>query len=48
VLAVALSCYDLWFLGKSMRVLDFEMVIRWFTFEGKLTVQFNWQRDIDN
>jgi hypothetical protein len=45
---VALSCYDLWLLGKSMRVLDFEMLIRCFTFEGKLTDRFNWQRDIDD
>ena len=45
---MAHSCYDLWFLGKSMRVLDFEMVIRCFTFEGELTDQFTWQRDIDN
>jgi hypothetical protein len=29
-------------------VLDFEMVIRCFTFEGELTDQFTWQRDIDN
>ena len=45
---MAFSRYDLWFLGEPMRVLDFEMVIRCFTFEGKLTDQFNWQRDIDN
>ena len=45
---VALSFYDLWCLGKSMRVLDFEMLIGCFTFGGKLTDQFNWQRYIDN
>jgi len=48
VFVVALRCYDLWFLGKSMRVSGFEMLIRSFTFEGKLTDRVNWQRDIDN
>jgi hypothetical protein len=33
VFVAALSCYDLWFLGSSMRVLDFEMLIRCFTFK---------------
>jgi hypothetical protein len=45
---VAPSCYDLRFLGTSMRALDFDMVIRYFTFEGRLTDRFHWQRDIDN
>ena len=45
---VALSCYDLWFLGGSMPVLYFEMLIRCFSSGGKPTDQFNWQRDIDN
>jgi hypothetical protein len=48
VFVVAFSCYDLWFLGKSMRMLDFEVLIRCFTLGGKLADQFNWQRDIDN
>ena len=34
VFVVALSCYDLWFLGKAMRVLDLEMLIRCFSFGG--------------
>jgi hypothetical protein len=42
VFVVALSCYDLWFLGKSMRVSDFDMLIRCFTFEGgSLTVSID-------
>jgi hypothetical protein len=30
VFVVALSCYDLWFLAKAMRVSDLEMLIRCF------------------
>ena len=37
-----------WFLGKSMRALDSKMLIRCFTFEGKLTDRFDRQRNIDN
>ena len=48
VFVAAPSCYDLWFLGRMMRVLDFEMLIGCLTFEGELTDRFNWQQDIDN
>jgi hypothetical protein len=31
-----------------MRVLDSDMLVKCFTFKGKLTDRLNWQRDIDN
>jgi hypothetical protein len=48
VFVVAPSCYDLWFPREIDALLDFEMLMRRFASEGKLTDRLDRQPDIDN